>query len=224
MKKCSSSILENKSTRESFNLNKKAKPTTEPKNTKTRKHQVKPQRASQKKNHTAQKSKFNEVPYWQNPPPLPADWDDWEPELKEMWRNAFRDPKEIERELIREHERLREENRRRLNHERFMRQTPSSRRIHQQTREIPSGTFYNLTKNIHKGFHPVFPGIMPDLEATLPEKVLGLLSNATKKDAVTQYRRLCVVLHPDKNPLKGASDAMATINGAYVELKKLRNW
>ena len=47
------------------------------------------------------------------------------------------------------------------------------------------------------------PEIMPELEATHPGKILGLRSNSTKKDAITQYRRLCMVLRPDKNPVKG---------------------
>ena len=223
VKKCRSSNVENKSTRESFSANSKPRPDTEPKHVKTREHEAKPQRASQNENHTAQKSKSSEVPYWKNPPPLPADWDDWEPYLKEMWRNAFRDPREIQRELIREHQRLLAETHRRLNRERFMRQIPSNR-IYQETREIPAEILKNLTKNIQNPFQPVFPGILPDLEATEPEKILGLRSSSTKKDAVTQYRRLCMVLHPDKNPVKGASDAMAKVNGAYVKLKELKNW
>ena len=223
VKKCQSSNVENKSTRESFSSNSKPRPDTEAKHVKTRGHQAKPQRASQNENHTAQKSKSSEVPYWKNPPPLPADWEDWEPYLKEMWTNAFRDPRDIQGELIREHQRLMAETHRRLNRERFMRQTPDNN-SYQETREIPAGILNNLTKNIQNPFQPVFPGILPDLEATQPEKILGLRSNSTKKDAVTQYRRLCMVLHPDKNPVKGASDAMAKVNGAYVKLKELKNW
>ena len=184
VKKCQSSNVENKSTRESFSSNSKPRPDTEAKHVKTREHQAKPQRASQNKNHMAQKSKSSEVPYWKNPHPLPADWDDWEPYLKDMWTNAFQDPRDIQGELIREHPRLMAETHRRLNRERFMRQTLDSR-SYQETRETPAGILNNLTKNIQNPFQPVFPRILPDLEATQPEKILRLRYNSTKKDAVT---------------------------------------
>ena len=140
-----------------------------------------------------------------------------------MGTNALRYPRKIQRELIREHERLMEETRRRLNHERFMRQSPINI-IHQQTRQIPTGTPKNLTENIQIPFQPIFPEVMPALKATHSEIILGLRSISTKIDVATQYRRLCMVLRTDRNPVIGASVAMAQVNGAYVELKKLKIW
>ena len=147
-----------------------------------------------------------------NPPPLPSDWSDWDPWLKEVWREQWRDPKERLEENIRLHKRAVKEaiERNRL---RSARMTGSS--------SACNGSGPSPTK---QGFRSLFPHKVPNLEASLPEDVLGVEVNCTKEQAAKQFRRLSLVLHPDKNKDPKAKDWFTKVNDAYLKLKHHKNW
>ena len=147
-----------------------------------------------------------------NPPPLPSDWSDWAPWQKEVWREQWRDPKERLEENIRLHKRAVKEaiERNRL---RAARMAGSS--------STGNGSGPSTTK---QGFRSLFPHKVPNLKASLPEDVLGVEVSCTKKQAAKQFRRLSLVLHPDKNKDPRAKDWFTKVNDAYLKLKHQKNW
>ena len=149
--------------------------------------------------------KIPKSPKWsfENPPPLPHDWNTWEPWEKEYWRNAWRDPKDIAEEDARIHALYVEKARKATRKE---------------------GKLLEPTKNNTSTSRSSFPESSPRLGASSPEEVLGMKLDCTKEQAAKQFRRLSLVFHPDKNSDPEAKEVFAQINSAYIKLKEQRNW